>query len=79
MQKTVIFYNQDEVIEDSTAQIEPKKGYKLWVDVIDPEKHEITEIQEMFNLDLKAVEKVQQKSKMPQVKTLDKNSPFFWT
>ncbi|MDQ4073808.1 MAG: hypothetical protein M3162_05820, partial [Thermoproteota archaeon] len=75
MQKTVIFYNQNEVIEDSSSQIELKEGYKLWIDYINPEISEITGLQKMFNLDLKAVEKIHQKSKMPQVKIL-KNQKF---
>src|SRR3712207_6409903 len=69
MQKTVIFYNQNGVIEDSLSQIKLKEGYKLWIDYVDPGNSEVTWLQETFHLDIKAVEKIHQRSKEPQVKS----------
>ncbi len=68
MQKTIIRYNQDQVIEGGDDSNEDKKnGYNLWIDLIDPESPHISSLEKSFNFDHKAAEKIEQKSKKPQV------------
>ncbi len=70
MQKTVICYNESQVIEGNpcNASNEDKKnGYNLWIDLVDPAPSEISNLEKTFDFDHKAVEKIEQKSKKPQV------------
>lgn len=67
MQKTIIRYNENQVIEGTVASNEDKKnGYNLWIDLVDPESSEISNLEKTFNFDHKAIEKIEQKSKKPQ-------------
>src|SRR5215213_193652 len=69
MQKTIIRYNEDQVIEGDESNEDKKNGYNLWIDLIDPESPHISSLKKTFNLDHKAAEKIEQKSKKPQVMT----------
>ena len=66
MQKTITCYNENQVIEGITSNEDKKKGYNLWIDLIEPESSEISKLEKTFNFDHKAIEKIEQKSKKPQ-------------
>ncbi|MGN6559754.1 MAG: magnesium transporter CorA family protein [Candidatus Nitrosocosmicus sp.] len=66
MEKTIIHYNENDVVEEKGSKEYIIKGYNLWIDVIDPTSFEISDLQKTFNLDHKAVEKIEQQTKKPQ-------------
>jgi magnesium transporter len=66
MHKTIIRYNENEVVEGKGSREDTRQGYNLWIDVVDPTSLEISCLQKTFNLDSKAVEKIQQQTKKPQ-------------
>jgi len=68
MQKTVIYYNENEVIEGKGSKEDIKNGYNLWIDLINPTPSELSTLEESFHIDHKAVEKIdKQKTKKAQV------------
>ena len=67
MQKTIICYNENEVIEGKGSKEDIKNGYNLWIDIVNPTSSEIYSLKQIFNLDQKAVSKIEQKTKKPQV------------
>ena len=71
MQKTVISYNEREIKEGTGSKNDIKNGYNIWIDIIDPELIDLENIQKEFNLDEQAVNKIKNKSKKPQVRTMD--------
>jgi magnesium transporter len=71
--QTTIAYNEKEVKERGSRE-DINQGYNLWVDLTDPSKVEIQKIQELFSLDVKAIETILNKSKKPQVRILDDHS-----
>jgi magnesium transporter len=75
MQKTIICYNQNEVIEGKGSKEEIKNGYNLWIDIVNPTSSEIFELEQIFGLERKAVQKFEQRTKKPQV-LLFKNQKF---
>jgi magnesium transporter len=48
-----------------------QKGFKLWLDIVNPTTSEISEIAKSFDLDKSAIEALEHKSKKPQVRVLD--------
>jgi magnesium transporter len=76
MQKTIICYNENKVIEGKGSREDINNGYNLWIDIINPTSSEISELEKSFNLDHKAIEKIdKQKTKKPQV-MMFKNHKF---
>jgi magnesium transporter len=75
VQKTIICYNQNEVIEGKGSKEEIKNGYNLWIDIVNPTSSEIFELEQIFGLERKAVQKFEQGTKKPQV-LLFKNQKF---
>jgi magnesium transporter len=76
MQKTIICYNEDKVIEGKGSREDINNGYNLWIDIINPTSSEISELEKSFNLDHKAIEKIDiQKTKKPQA-MMFKNHKF---
>ena len=68
MQKTVIYYNENEVIQGKGSKEDIKNGYNLWIDLINPTPSELSTLEESFHIDHKAVEKIdKQKTKKAQV------------
>ncbi len=67
MQKTIICYNENEVIERKESSEDIKNGYKVWIDIVNPTTTEIFDLRQRFNLEQKAVSKIEQKTKKPQV------------
>ena len=61
--QNIVCYNEREVKEGQGSKEDLKKGYNLWIDVVDPTDSEIFNIEQSFNLDKKAVEMFQNKSK----------------
>ena len=76
MKKTVICYNEDKVIEGKGSREDINDGYNLWIDIVNPTSSEISALEKSFNLDHKAIEKIEkQKTKKPQV-MIFKNHKF---
>jgi len=65
--QTSIAYNDNEVKQSGTKE-DITKGYKLWLDVIDPTSSEIQDIQQIYDLDKNTLEIFINKSKKPQVR-----------
>jgi len=65
--QTSIAYNDNEVKQSGTKE-DITKGYKLWLDVIDPTSSEIQDIQQIYDLDKNTLEIFINKSKKPQIR-----------
>jgi magnesium transporter len=65
--QTSIAYNDNEVKQSGTKE-DITKGYKLWLDVIDPTSSEIQDIQQIYGLDKNTLEIFMNKSKKPQIR-----------
>jgi len=65
--QTSIAYNDNEVKQSGTKE-DITKGYKLWLDVIDPTSSEIQDIQQIYGLDKNTLEIYMNKSKKPQIR-----------
>lgn len=77
MQKTVFYYNKNEIIEEKTEFDDGiKDTHNLWIDVLDPTDDDITNLATALSLNKKAIDKVRQKSKKPVVKEIDHNDKF---
>jgi magnesium transporter len=68
--QTSIAYNENHVEYDGKLE-DTQKGFKLWLDIVNPTTSEISEITKSFDLDKSAVEALEHKSKKPQVRVLD--------
>lgn len=68
--QTAIAYNGTQVKQGGTKE-DIKKGFKLWLDLVNPSPTEISEIKKTFNLDESALETLTHKSKKPQVRVLE--------
>lgn len=68
--QTSIAHNDNEVKQLGTRD-DINKGYKLWLDVIDPTSSEIQDIQQTYDLDKNALEVFTSKSKKPQIRMSD--------
>jgi Mg2+ and Co2+ transporter CorA len=53
--QTVIVYNGTQVKHGATKE-DIKRGFKLWLDLVNPSPTEISEIKKIFNLDGSALE-----------------------
>jgi magnesium transporter len=71
--QTIIAYNEQEMKEKGTGE-DIKRGYNVWIDLVDPTEKEVQEIQELYSLDEKAIETMVNKSKKPQVRILEDHS-----
>jgi magnesium transporter len=69
--QNVICYNEREVKEGQGSREDIKQGYNLWIDIENPTDSEIFNIEQSFNLNNKAVEMLQNKSKKPQTRVLE--------
>ena len=69
--QNIICYNEREVKEGKGSKEDIKQGYNLWIDIENPTDSEIFNIEQSFNLDKKAVEMLQNKSKKPQTRVLE--------
>ncbi|VFJ15262.1 magnesium transporter CorA family protein [Candidatus Nitrosocosmicus franklandus] len=77
MQKTVFYYNKNEIIEEKTESDDRiKDSHNLWIDVLDPTDEDITNLATTLSLNKKAIDKIRQKSKKPVVKEIDHNDKF---
>ena len=65
--QTSIAYNDNEVKQFGTKE-DITKGYKLWLDIVDPTSSEIQDIQQMYGLDKNTLEIFMNKSKKPQIR-----------
>lgn len=68
--QTAIAYDGTQVKQGGTKE-DIKKGFKLWLDLVNPSPTEISEIKKTFNLDGSAIETLIHKSKKPQVRVLE--------
>ena len=67
--KTTICYNSTGLKENG-SKADIAKGFKLWVDMVDPTDVDLSDIQKEFNLDINAVNLIKQKVKRPQTRIL---------
>jgi magnesium transporter len=72
--QNIICYNEREVKEGQGSKEDVKKGYNLWIDVVNPTEADLFNLQQSFNLDSKAVEMLLNKSKKPLIKVLENQS-----
>jgi magnesium transporter len=72
--QNIICYNEREVKEGQGSKEDIKQGYNLWIDIENPTSSEIFNIEQSFNLDNKAVEMLQNKSKKPQIRVLENHT-----
>ena len=57
--QNIICYNEREVKEGQGSMEDVKQGYNLWIDIENPTPSEISNVEQSFNLDNKAVEMLQ--------------------
>jgi magnesium transporter len=72
--QNIICYNEREVKEGQGSKEDIKQGYNLWIDIENPTPSEIFNIEQSFNLDNKAVEMLQNKSKKSQIRVLENHT-----
>jgi magnesium transporter len=72
--QNIICYNEREVKEGQGSIEDVKQGYNLWIDIENPTPSEISNIEQSFNLNNKAVEMLQNKSKKPQIRVLENHT-----
>ena len=65
LQKSIIYYNDREVKEDevSISNVALNTGYKVWIDLTNPTNSELTNFQQIFNIDKDALKKFESNSK----------------
>lgn len=77
MQKTIFYYNQDEMIEEKNELgRDLNENHNLWIDISDPSDEDITNLETRFSLDKKVLDRIRQKSKKPVVKETEQNNKF---
>ncbi|MDQ3836702.1 MAG: hypothetical protein M3270_07190 [Thermoproteota archaeon] len=67
---TTISYSEREVKYDGSKD-DVKAGYNVWVDLTNPTQAELSNIQQSFLLDKRALEEYLNKSKRPQIRVLE--------
>jgi magnesium transporter len=72
--QNILCYNEREVKEGQGSKEDIKQGYNLWIDIENPTSSEIFNIEQSFNLDNKAVEMLQNKSKKSQIRVLENHT-----
>ena len=72
--QNIICYNEREVKEGQGSKEDIKKGYNLWIDVVNPTESDLFNLQQSFNLDNKALENYENKSKKTQIRLLENHS-----
>jgi magnesium transporter len=73
VQQTIISYNELEIKKDGSME-DIQKGFKIWIDIIDPTPQELAGIKKAFQLDTKAFNAFMNNSKKPQVRVLDNHT-----
>ena len=68
--KTTSCYNSTGLKENG-SKADIAKGFKLWIDKVDPTDVDLSDIQKEFNLDINAFNLINQKVKRPQKRILD--------
>jgi len=68
--QSIVAYNESEIKEHASKD-DLRNGYNVWLDLVDPTSAELHNAQQSFNLDPKAVEMVENKSKKPQIRVLN--------
>ena len=73
MQKYILSYNDHEVKEDDITISKDIINNKnnIWIDITNYNSADLTNLQQVFNLDNASIEKVKGNSKRPQLMTLD--------
>jgi magnesium transporter len=79
VQKSIIYYNDHEVKEDNKENISKdiiNNGYKLWIDITNFNSSDLHYLQQIFNIDIDTIEKVENNSKKPQIMMTSDNQKF---
>ena len=57
MHKTIIRYNENEIVEGKGSKEDTRQGYNLWIDVIGPTSLDISRLQKTFNLTIRLLKR----------------------
>ncbi|WP_458719398.1 magnesium transporter CorA family protein [Candidatus Nitrosocosmicus sp. R] len=77
MQKTIFYYDQKGMVEEKNElNGDLKENHNLWIDISDPTDEDITNLENKFSLNKKALGRIKQKSKKPVVKEIEHDSKF---
>lgn len=79
MEKSIICYNNHEVKEVNEEKISKDfihNGYKLWIDITNFNSSDLHHLQQIFNIDIDTIEKVENNSKKPQIMISGDNQKF---
>jgi magnesium transporter len=79
VQKSIIYYNDHEVKEDNKENISKdiiNNGYKLWIDITNFNSSDLHYLQQIFNIEIDTIEKVENNSKKPQIMMSSDNQKF---
>jgi len=79
LQKSIICYNNHEVKEINEEKISKDiihDGYNLWIDITDFNSSDLHYLQQLFNIELDTIEKVENNSKRPQIMISGDNQKF---
>lgn len=79
MQKSIICYNNHEVKEVNQEKISKdmvNNKSKFWIDITDYNSSDLHQLQQIFNLDIDTIEKVETNSKKPQIRISSNNQKF---
>jgi len=58
-------------LKENDSKVELAKGFRLWIDIVDPTNVELLDIRKEFSLDINAINLIKQKVKRPQSRILD--------
>jgi len=78
LQKSIICYNDHEVKEDydEVSKDVINNGYNLWIDITNYNSSDLHHLQQIFNIDIDTIEKVENNSKKPQIIISGDNQKF---
>lgn len=79
MQKSIICYNNHEIKEVNQEKISKdmvNNKYNLWIDITNHNSSDLHQLQQIFNLDIDTIDKVETNSKKPQIMISSNNQKF---
>lgn len=79
MQKSIICYNNYEIKEVNQEKISKdmvNNKYNLWIDITKYNSSDLHQLQQIFNLDIDTIDKVETNSKKPQIMISSNNQKF---
>jgi magnesium transporter len=71
--QNILSYNEREV-RKAGSKDDIRRGYNVWIDLVDPTEQELSSVQQALRLDAKALEEYAHESKRPHVRILDNHT-----